>query len=238
MSRIDAREDEEVDRVAWSAWPVKGRALGHLLIAYVVLVAVGLGLGGLILHSPIGEPVVDEDVEISEWIAAEREPILTEISEWASLPGATIPVVAIVGILFVGFVLAFKRWLESATLVTALSLEALVFVTVSTLVGRSRPPIELLDPAPPTASFPSGHVGAATALYLTVATIVWWRTDNVFLRGLAAIVAVVLPVSVALSRMYRGMHFLTDVIVGVILGAAAAWVAIRVVRTARERQAT
>lgn len=229
---------DERESVSWSDWPLRGWALGRLLVAYLLLVAVGLGLGGLLVHTPVGEPIVDEDVEVAQWIATEREPTLTEISVWASKPGGTIPVVAIVVGLSVAFALAFKRWLESATLVTALSLEALVFVTVSALIGRSRPPIEQLDTSPPTASFPSGHVGAATALYLTLAIIVWWRTENALLRGLAALLAVALPASVALSRMYRGMHFVTDVVVGLLLGAAAAWVAIRVVSAAAERRAT
>ena len=235
MSRFDVDEREPV---SWSDWPLRGWALGRLLVAYLVLVAVGLGLGGLLVHTPVGDPIVAEDVDVSEWIATEREPTLTEISVWASKPGGTIPVVTIVVGLSIAFALAFKRWRESAALTTALSLEALVFLTVSTLVGRSRPPIEQLDSSPPTASFPSGHVGAATALYLTLAIIVWWRTESALVRGIAVFLAVALPASVAFSRLYRGMHFVTDVAAGLLLGAAAAWVAIRVVTTASERRAT
>ena len=235
MSRVEVQEDESV---AWSDWPVRGWALSRFLAAYLVLVVVGLGLGGLLVHTPVGEPIVAEDVEVSEWIATEREPTLTEISVWASRPGGTIPVVTIVVGLSIAFALAFKRWRESATLTTALSLEALVFLTVSTLVGRSRPPIEQLDSSPPTASFPSGHVGAATALYVTLAIIVWWRTERTLVRGIAVSLAVALPVAVALSRLYRGMHFVTDVVVGSLLGMAAAWVATSVVTAASERRAT
>lgn len=236
MSTLDEAQVRE--STSWSEWPLRGWALGRILIAYVLLVAVGLGLGGLLVHTPLGEPIVAEDVEVAEWMATEREPTLTSISVWASRPGGTIPVVSLVVGLSIVFALAFKRWRESATLMTALSLEALVFLTVSTLIGRSRPPIEQLDASPPTASFPSGHVGAATALYLTLAVIVWWRTQNAMWRGLATLLAVALPVSVAFSRMYRGMHFVTDVVVGFLLGAAAAWVAVRVVTAASERRAT
>lgn len=235
MTQLEVQERESI---SWSDWPLRGWALGRILVAYILLVAVGLGLGGLLVHTPVGEPIVAEDVEVAEWIATEREPTLTSISVWASRPGGTIPVVSLVGGLSMAFAFTFKRLLESATLVTALSLEALVFLTVSTLIGRSRPPIEQLDASPPTASFPSGHVGAATALYLTLAVILWWRTENALLRGLATLLAVALPVSVAVSRMYRGMHFVTDVIVGLLLGAAAAWFAIRVVNAASERHAT
>lgn len=235
MNKLGVRDDESLE---WSDWPMRGWAFGRLLVAYLVLVAVGLGVGGLLVHTPVGQPIVDEEIEVSEWIATEREPAVTEMSLWASRLGGTIPVVTIVVALSIAFALAFKRWRESASLATALSLEALVFLTVSTLVGRSRPPVEQLDVSPPTASFPSGHAGAATALYLTLSVIVWWRIKNAILRGLAALLAVALPASVAISRVYRGMHFVTDVIVGMLLGAAAAWVAIRIVVAASERQGT
>jgi undecaprenyl-diphosphatase len=37
-----------------------------------------------------------------------------------------------------------------------------------------------------------------------------------------------IPIVVALSRMYRGMHFLSDVVAGVLLGAASLWVTWRI----------
>ena len=220
---------------AWSDWPIRAWAMKRFFAAYVILVAIGLAVGGVLVHTPLGDGVENADVDASEWFELERTAELTELSETASDFGGTIPVVATVVVLSVAFVLFFKRWRESATLISALGLEALVFVTVSTIIGRSRPPIEQLDISPPTASFPSGHTGAAASLYLTLAAIVWWRTDNMIARALAVLGAVALPISVALSRNYRGMHFVSDVVVGLLLGAAAAIFAIRIVELATDR---
>jgi undecaprenyl-diphosphatase len=69
-------------------------------------------------------------------------------------------------------------------------------------------------------SFPSGHVAAAAA-YAAIAVVVFWHTRKRWARILVVLVALLVPVIVALSRMYRGMHFLSDTIAGAVLGCAA-----------------
>jgi undecaprenyl-diphosphatase len=69
---------------------------------------------------------------------------------------------------------------------------------------------------PPTSSFPSGHTGAAICLFGGIAVIVvctvraWWR-------WLVVATAAVLVIAVALARMYRGAHYLTDALGAVVL---------------------
>ena len=40
-------------------------------------------------------------------------------------------------------------------------------------------------------------------------------------RVLVSVVAIAIPIIVALARMYRGMHYLTDTVAGTVLGAAS-----------------
>jgi membrane-associated phospholipid phosphatase len=84
-------------------------------------------------------------------------------------------------------------------------------------------------------SFPSGHVAAA-ACYAAVAIVVFWHTRNWWLRALTVVVVALTPVAVALARMYRGMHYLTDVVAGAILGAAAVLVATWILLRAERRR--
>jgi undecaprenyl-diphosphatase len=90
-------------------------------------------------------------------------------------------------------------------------------------VGRPRPPVEQLDGHMPTSSFPSGHIAATMCLYVSIAVLVvpriraWWRWIFVAL-------AVIMPVGVALSRMYRGMHHPTDVLGACVL--TACWITV------------
>jgi membrane-associated phospholipid phosphatase len=96
-------------------------------------------------------------------------------------------------------------------------------------VDRARPPVAEpgLDPVgviPESASFPSGH--SATAFATAVAVGLVYPRLRVPLLVLAALVA--------LSRVYLGMHYATDVLVGtalgVAIGLATGWAVLRVAR--------
>jgi len=68
------------------------------------------------------------------------------------------------------------------------------------------------------------------ALYAALAILVGCLTANRFLRAVAWLLAVVLPIAVAVSRLYRGMHHLTDVLASVVLGVGAVLIALLAVR--------
>jgi undecaprenyl-diphosphatase len=98
--------------------------------------------------------------------------------------------------------------------------ESLIFLLTTLLIERARPPVPLLDGGPPTSSYPSGHVAAAVACYGSLAAIVLWRSRHALLRAGAVAVAVGVPLLVVVSRLYRGMHFPSDVVAGLLLGTA------------------
>lgn len=100
----------------------------------------------------------------------------------------------------------------------AMSLASATHVVSSVLVGRPRPVDERLGTAHPTSSFPSGHVGAMTAL----ATVL-----DGLAAGLPTGARVVLRLGMlgylgllGWSRVYTGQHHVTDVLAGYLNGAA------------------
>jgi membrane-associated phospholipid phosphatase len=99
---------------------------------------------------------------------------------------------------------------------------AILNPVVKLLVARTRP--ELVRPLvtrPSTFSFPSGHSAVASAFYLTLALLVsenrGWGVDRrtAFMWG-----AIVAPGLVGFSRVYLGVHYLSDVVAGVALGVS------------------
>jgi membrane-associated phospholipid phosphatase len=99
-----------------------------------------------------------------------------------------------------------------------------VFLLASSVVQRPRPAVVRLDQAPFTSSYPSGHVGATTALYVSLALLAL-RLGQRWLGRAVAMVCVLVPMAVMFSRLYRGMHHPTDVAVGMVSGLVCAWLA-------------
>jgi len=114
-----------------------------------------------------------------------------------------------------------RRWWFAVIPAIAITLQATIFVTVATVVGRARPDVPRLDPAPPTSSYPSGHVGASVALYVSLA-IMATTIERPWLRRTVVTVLAIIPFLVAYARLYRGMHHLSDIVVGAVNGLACA----------------
>jgi undecaprenyl-diphosphatase len=183
---------------------------GYLVIT-TILVALGLLLTRVLLDGPVGR----WDRALDRWFFLHREARFDTISEWGSMVGDTLAVVGIAALAVV--VLAIGRhWAHIAFLVGALVIEVTTFLTTAFVIDRNRPAVPHLDPGPPTSSFPSGHTAASIVLYVGIALIITSLVRSRFVRTLAWIAAVALPIFVALSRLYRGMHHPTDVIASVI----------------------
>jgi len=150
-------------------------------------------------------------------------------TRYGSDVGATLTIVGIALISSVALGIA-RRWRTIQFLVTALVLEVSVFLVAAIAVDRPRPDVTRLDVSPPTASYPSGHTAAAIVLYVGLAIIVSSLTANGLVRLLAWAAALALPVIVAVSRLYRGMHHLTDLLASVVLAGGALLIAMLVVR--------
>ncbi|MBD3941888.1 phosphatase PAP2 family protein [Microbacterium sp. NEAU-LLC] len=103
-----------------------------------------------------------------------------------------------------------------------LALETACFMASAALVGRPRP-ARVWRPEHPhaTSSFPSGHTAAAFALHGTLADLL----DHHDARG-ARIVGPLLrygiPGAIAVSRVYRGQHHISDTVAGAMLGRLSA----------------
>ena len=117
-----------------------------------------------------------------------------------------------------------RDWRLAAVPAIALALQGIIFATVSSLVGRQRPPVVKLDESPPTTSYPSGHVGASTALYVALALLAV-RIRRTWLRRTTVALCLVFPLLVTFARVYRGMHHVTDVAAALVLGVVCALLA-------------
>jgi undecaprenyl-diphosphatase len=192
----------------------------QLLCGWVVLTIVWIGLGTLLTGPLAGGVIVRADERVANWMIAQRTPTWDHVTVLGSLLAETTTKVVVTAVLAVVFLWLWRRWFEPVFLVVSLVIEAAAFIVVTTVVGRDRPDVPRLDSSPVGSSFPSGHVAAAAA-YAAIAVVVFLHTRKRWARILVVLVSVLVPVIVALSRMYRGMHFLSDTIAGAVLGCAA-----------------
>lgn len=195
-------------------------------VLLVLLVAMGQLVTKVLDDGGLGHA----DVTIERWFADHRTRDLDRATRYATLAAETVTITALAVTAVVGMALVWRRWREPMMVATAVAGEVTIFLLVTLMVDRKRPPVPHLDEAPPTSSFPSGHVAAAICMYGALALIANGRARSALVRGLLWTLAFLLPVVVGVSRMYRGMHYPSDVLGGVILGVAWLYLATRGIR--------
>lgn len=205
--------------------PAVGAALRdvavRVLAPALALFAVILGLGFVIV-GPLGD--LKSENSISTSVAEARSSLWNSVTAvWSHIGNTEI----IIGVCVVVVAVVWwrtKQWWYAVVPAIAIAVQASVFVAASAIVGRDRPEVAKLDQAPPTSSYPSGHVGASTALYLTFALMAQ-SIERAWLRRLVTAVCVVVPFLVSFARLYRGMHHLSDIAVGALNGIVCALLA-------------
>ncbi len=199
-----------------------------LLAAIPVIIGATWMIGVLIIHSRLD----DWDLSAVRWLADHRTPWINTATEWGTWLAETIPVIVI---LLAAIIIARRRtggWRTSVFMAAVVGGEKLIYIASSTLVARARPPLPTLDDTYATSSFPSGHVGSAVTLYAAIAiAVAAWR-GRTFLIALMS-VTVLFTCIVGFSRMYRGFHYPSDVVAGLLIGVGWTWVAYRVIRPLR-----
>ena len=103
-----------------------------------------------------------------------------------------------------------------------LVVESATYRVTSLVVPRDRPHVHRLEDLPANASYPSGHTAASIAVYAGLVLLLTSRDLRpARCASLAWIAAIFIPLFVAFSRMYRGMHHPLDVMGGALVGIGA-----------------
>jgi undecaprenyl-diphosphatase len=132
-----------------------------------------------------------------------------------------------------------RRWTPLVLMLVAAAGSLAMTIVGKGFVDRARPPASLaVPPLEVSASFPSGHTLNATVLTTVVVYLVLIETTAAWQRVAAVTVGTLFVVSMGLSRVFLGHHWLTDVLAGWLIGLAWALAVITAHRlwlTLRER---
>jgi len=131
-------------------------------------------------------------------------------------------VIALVSVAVLVWLLWLRNWRVAAYWSAAVVFGQLVATLFKLLLQRPRP-LENIYDGLSTYAFPSGHAVMSTVVYGFLAVLIA-RQLNSSHRWLAYAMAALLIVTIAMSRLYLGAHWLSDVLGGLSLGLA--WVAL------------
>lgn len=203
--------------------PQAGPVAARLLVVWVLLLGVLVGAGLLVTEVLPGTAADRLEEAVVRWLVGLRSPALNDFSTLASALGGTPLILASTAVVAPLTLAVTRRWRPVLFLVVTMIGEVTLFLAAGEIVDRTRPPVPHLDPTlPPTSSFPSGHVAAAVCWYGALAVLVARRTRA---RWRWAVVALTVTAAAltAWSRVYRGVHFPTDVLGSLLL--ALPWLA-------------
>jgi undecaprenyl-diphosphatase len=212
--------------------PIRVFVVG-LLAGYALLVTAMVCLGLVLIHVvlPIGG-LAEADADLSEWLADNRSPGQEDASWVGSTLAGGHVIPAVIG-LCLAFFLITRRWLLAAFVLFAVALESATYRATSMIIDRDRPDVERLEQLPVHDSYPSGHVAASIALYGGLLLLLASKIRRTTFRVAALVVGIAIPLFVGWSRMYRGMHYVTDAGAGVLMGLAALGIIVFVARATR-----
>ncbi|WP_436530362.1 phosphatase PAP2 family protein [Actinoplanes sp. HUAS TT8] len=202
-----------------------------LPVAGILVLMIGIGL--LVTHVLEHDWPFSVEDGVNRYFAGHRTPDETGVSWWFSFIGNTSSVITVTAVMAVVLRLTLHRWRESIFLCLVVIAQALVFFFTTLAIDRQRPDVQRLDASPPTSSFPSGHTSASFALYVGLAVLLASLARPGWLKALCWLLVLV-PVAVALGRLYRGMHHPSDVISSFLNGTLCLIVMVRGVLSPRE----
>ena len=231
----------------WAHW--LSRRLGpHAALIVPLVIGLGIAVSMTVASAVVYDSVMENDDAAAldrpllRFAMSLRSPQLNEaVTAYTHLGGVIgMPIIAVAAMVVLALV--WRSWAPIVLVAVAGAGSLLMTVAGKPLVGRARPSLEnAIPPYEYSASFPSGHSLNSFVIAGIIAYLLVLHQRARTARILTVVVAAAFAVTMALSRVYLGHHWFTDVLVAQTLGAA--WLALvimahRLYLTVRHRSTT
>ena len=188
-------------------------------IAIAVLAVAAASFALIAEQVATAAPLIARDLQVSVWLHGHGNSALTAFLLAVTRLHSTLCVLAMS---FCAGLMVWRNGDRFHALWLALALPGglMLNVALKHLFDRPRPawddPILTLT----TQSFPSGHATGATLFYGFLACYAVWRMKSAAARSLAIAACAGMVLLVGFSRIYLGVHYLSDVLASICLGTA------------------
>lgn len=232
--RLRERYDRQIRWLLRRLTP--GQYLGlHLTVGLLAVIGCVQLFGELAEGLLTNDPIVRLDRSVAATLHDAATPVTTTAFLIVTALGS-LETVALLGLSIVAYSGRKRRWLYVEVWLVALIGGVVLNQLLKAFFARPRPVFEDPLAMESTYSFPSGHAMESMILYgmlayFAVHALSSWRTRTAVVFG-----ATILVLLIGFSRMYLGVHYLSDVAAGYAAGGAWLGVCITGMEVVRDRR--
>ncbi|CCQ13618.1 Phosphoesterase PA-phosphatase related protein [Rhodococcus sp. AW25M09] len=235
MSAVHATATEMFTEVATADVEAAGLAIAAAVVVLGAVLRIRGDRAGATIFSALGYAfavlvlalavhsngwLTGADAAVAQWFVDHRSHALSEWATAVTTAGGPAETAALGLVVAVIQVWRTKRYGPALVMLVTVGSASMLCAILKLIVGRERPPQSIQLMVETDASFPSGHVTGTAALLMMLALMAGARRSKA-VRTLLLGIAVAVTVVVACTRMYLGVHWLTDVCAGALLAACA-----------------
>jgi len=217
-------------KARFDASEFSGLPLSILTLSFVYVLALFAGIVEDLITS---DPIVAADIRIANLLSALRTNILTDIFTWITVLGKSQVVLVFIAI-SVGLLWVWrKRYFILPLLTAVVGSESFTYLG-KLAFHRARPETAVYTEH--SFSFPSGHATIAVAFYGFAGYLIarftqsWNRKVNILF------ITILIITAVGFSRIYLGVHYVSDVWSGYLVGAMWLIIAVALSEWVRQKE--
>lgn len=198
-----------------------------LVVGIVVCALAGDGFLDLAERVRANSPALKHfDTFVHDWAVHKREEPATVFFDVMSTIGGP-PGLAVLELIVCAFLLWKRRFWWIGYLLVTTGIGIALIEELKHYFARSRPDVAEMLMRAHGYSFPSGHAMGSTIVFGALSYLAFRALDLWWQRAAAIALAWTIIISVALSRVYLGVHWISDVSAGIVCGIL--WVTIATV---------
>ena len=202
-------------KIKKSAWTIKQSiivAIISLIFGIIIFWAAFISINQNIGIANFNQPILS-------WLIENRQIQITSIMQIITTITNPYILIIIVILISVLWALIKRETLRPLLLIIAMGLSTLSFILLKITTSINRPSqINMIIPFELDYSFPSGHTISILVLFLIIGYLLYSRRSSIITILFWTIITILITSLVALSRLYLGYHWITDIIGSVGLG--------------------